>query len=270
MAILTGITVPVVLAVVVLVATVLVGPFQEDVKEGVSGAEPPIRAGIEESWEDDVDMGWVFDRPLSDQATRELENLPSSQRAAAAFAAAHGGLRHSRFCLTDACDAARTRFKLSLTGRRRGEVRVTDIAGRVLKRREPPTGALMRGPTGGSEEIESGVVVFEEDPATERLRTVGEDGRPGRAYFDRKFVHLTLNEPIVFEILAVSSTWDVDWEVVVKVTVDGKPEDVVVRSDGTSTGKPFRNPGRIFAPAAYTGSFVCEVGEDTCRASRDF
>ncbi|GAA3203208.1 hypothetical protein [Nonomuraea helvata] len=72
MAILTGITVPLVLAVVVFVATVLIGPFQEDVKEGVSASEPPVRVGIEESWNNDVDMGWVFDRPLSAQAVNEL------------------------------------------------------------------------------------------------------------------------------------------------------------------------------------------------------
>ncbi|MBB2908827.1 hypothetical protein FHS43_000073 [Streptosporangium becharense] len=33
--------------------------------------------GIEESWNDDVDMGRVFDQPLPAQAIHELTDLPS-------------------------------------------------------------------------------------------------------------------------------------------------------------------------------------------------
>ncbi|MER5320486.1 hypothetical protein [Streptosporangium roseum] len=268
MAVLTGITLPIVLAVGVLIATVVVGPFQEDFKEGVSISEPSVRVGIEESWNDDVDMGWVFDQPLSAQTIRELTNLPSNVPSVVDFAATHGGIRHSSFCFTQACDAARTRFKLSLTGRRRGEVRVTDIVGRVLERRNPPTGSLLSGPTGGSEEIEPGMFVFGENPTVERLKGVDEDEQSARPYFDQKFVHLALNEPIVFEILAVSTTWDIDWELVVKLMVDGKAEEVVVKSDGTATGKPFRNPGKIQHPSVYKGSFKCEVGAATCAPMR--
>ncbi|MFI7438871.1 hypothetical protein [Nonomuraea indica] len=268
MAVLTGITVPIVLAIGVFIATVVVGPFQENVKEGVSTSEPPVRVSIEESWNDDVDMDWVFDQPLSAQAIRELTDLPSNVPSVVSFATNHRGIRHSRSCLTQACDAARTRFKLSLTGRRRGEVRVTDIVGRVLKRRNPPAGALLSGPTGGAEEIEPGMFVFGDDPTVERLKGVDESDHPARPYFDQKFVHLTLNEPIVFEILAVSTTWDIDWELVVKLMVDGKAEEVVVRSDGTATGKPFRNPGKIQHPSVYKGSFKCEVGAATCEPMR--
>ncbi|WP_187414491.1 hypothetical protein [Nonomuraea sp. PA05] len=270
MAVFTGISLPIALAVIVFVATVVIGPFQEDVKEGVSASEPPLRVGIEESWEDDIDQSWVFDRPLPPEAVRELENLPSDQQAVVAFAAAHGGIRHSAYCLTSACDAAMTRFKLALTGRRRGEVRVTDITGRVVERRKPPTGARLQGPVGGSADIEAGYLIFEENPTTERLASEGEDGRPARAYFDEKFVHLALNEPVVFEILAVSSTWDISWEIVVTVTVDGKTEEMVVRSDGTPDGPPFRNPGTIHQPSAYANSFLCVVGAATCDASRTF
>ncbi|TDD37451.1 hypothetical protein E1286_37190 [Nonomuraea terrae] len=264
MAIVTGITLPIVLAVVVFVATVVIGPFQEDVKEGVSVSEPPVRVGVEESWNEDVDMEWVFDRPLPAQAVGELMNLPTDGPSVVGFATAHGGLRFSKSCLASAaCDAARTRFKLALTGRRRGEVRITDIVGRVLERREPPKGALLSGPTAGAEEIEPGVLLFGENSTVERLKSLGEDGRPGRAYFDEKFVHLALNEPIVFEVITVS-TWDVDWELVVKLSVDGKAEETVVRSDGTPTGKPFRNPGKIYDPPVYKGSYKCEVGDPTC------
>ncbi|MET8867314.1 hypothetical protein ABZW11_30590 [Nonomuraea sp. NPDC004580] len=263
-AILTGVTVPIVLAVMVFVATVVVGPFQEDVKEGVSAAEPPVRVGIEESWNEDVDMGWVFDEPLSEQALNGLRNLPSTPRSVIDFAADNGGIRYSSYCLTSACDAARTRFKLSLTGRKRGEVRITDVVGRVLERRKPPTGFKLRGPTGGAEEIEPGILIFDESSTMERLRSLDESERPGRAYFDEKFVYLTLNEPIVFEILAVSSTWDIDWELVVKLTVDGKAEEMTVRSDGTPNGEPFRNPGKLYDHAAYQGSYECEVGALTC------
>jgi hypothetical protein len=265
MAIITGITLPIVLAVVVFVATVVIGPFQEDVKEGVSASEPPVRVGIEESWDEDVDMEWVFDRPLPAQAVGELMSLPTDVSSVVGFAAAHGGLRHSKSCLSAsaACDAAQTRFKLALTGRRRGEVRITDIVGRVLGRREPPTGAYLSGPTSGGEEIETGVILFGESATVERLKS-REDGRLGRAYFDEKFVHLALNEPIVFEITTVSTTWDVDWELVVKLTVDGKAEEVVVRSDGTPTGRPFRNPGKLYEPPVYQSRFKCEVGAATC------
>ncbi|MFB9625751.1 hypothetical protein [Nonomuraea helvata] len=105
---------------------------------------------------------------------------------------------------------------------------------------------------------------FEENPAVERLKGLDEYERPTRPYSDQKFVHLALNEPIVFEILAVSTTWDVGWELVVKLSVDGKAEEVVVRSDGTPTGRPFRNPGKIYEPQVYKGSFRCEVGAPTC------
>ncbi|MFK4036503.1 hypothetical protein ACI2LC_11985 [Nonomuraea wenchangensis] len=246
----------------------VIGPFQEDVKEGVSSSEPSVRVGIEQSWNDDVDMGWVFDRPLSPQAVRELTDLPTDVSSVVGFAAAHGGIRLSTYCVTEACDASRTRFKLSLTGRRRGEARVTDIVGRVLERRNPPTGALLSGPTAGSEEIEPGMFVFTDNPTVERLKSVDEYDQSARPYFDQKFVHLTLNEPIVFEILAVSTTWDIDWELVVKLMVDGKPEELVVRSDGTATGKPFRNPGKIQHLSAYQGSFKCEVGEAACKPMR--
>ncbi|MEV4566007.1 hypothetical protein AB0K12_19780 [Nonomuraea sp. NPDC049419] len=269
-AILTGVTVPIVLAVIVFVATVVAGPFQEDVKEGVSAAEPPVRVGIEESWNEDVDMGWVFDEPLPEHALNELRNLPSTPRSVIDFAAANGGIRYSSYCLTSACDAARTRFKLSLTGRRRGEVRITDVVGRVLERRKPPTGFKLRGPTGGAEEIEPGILIFDASSTMERLRSVDESGRPGRAYFDEKFVYLTLNEPIVFEVLAVSSTWDIDWELVVKVIVDGKPGEMIVRSDGTPAGKPFRNPGKLHEHTAYQGGYMCEVGAPSCEPMRGF
>ncbi|MEV4548792.1 hypothetical protein [Nonomuraea wenchangensis] len=53
-----------------------------------------------------------------------------------------------------------------------------------------------------------------------------------------------------------------------KLMVDGKPEELVVRSDGTATGKPFRNPGKIQHLSAYQGSFKCEVGEAACKPMR--
>jgi hypothetical protein len=46
--------------------------------------------------------------------------------------------------------------------------------------------------------------------------------------------------------------------------VDGKPDSITVRSDGTPTGPPFRNPGHLRPLREYDGYYACEVGEK-CR-----
>ncbi|SEG93380.1 hypothetical protein SAMN04489712_13837 [Thermomonospora echinospora] len=257
---------PLLLAVATFFGAYYMGPMQESRNEQAKdqrlAEEPPLRVSLAESWNDDVDVLWRYDRPLPAAELSELDRLRPSVALLDRFARTHGGMRSGSICLTDSCDTSQTRFKMTLVGRRHIPLQIIQISARVLARREPVSGTLVVGPSGGSEDVEAGTITLDSDDL--RLYAVDQGGRATRPYFDRKFVSLEQDEPIVFEVLATSSSSDIDWELVIETVAGTARETVVVRSDGTPRGRPFRNPGKVLSSSAYGARVECTVGALSC------
>jgi hypothetical protein len=242
------------------------GPMQESrnehAKERRLAKEPPLRVSLAESWNNDVDVLWRYDRPLSAAELSEFDRTRPSASLLHRLARANGGMRAGVVCPTRSCDSSRTRFKMTLVGRRHVPVQITQISARVLARREPVSGALVVGPSAGAEDIEGGTIALDSEDL--RLYAIDQDGLATHPYFDRRFVSLEQDEPIVFEIMATSRSADTDWELVIETTAGTDRQTVVVRSDGTPRGRPFRNPGRLLPRSSYGAVVECEVAASSC------
>ncbi|WP_460302653.1 hypothetical protein [Actinocorallia aurea] len=253
--------VPVVIAAGTLWAAYYLAPAQEErnrqaeAERGRQG--PPLRVSLESSWDIDTDSVFLFENPLSSSAAKELKHPSGGSQEIVDFAERHGALRVGAECLTSACDTSRTRFKITFTGLRTTRLRITQIAAEILARRPSPSGSAVLNFRGGGGPVEGGVLVL--DSGESRLLALDEFGKAGRPYFDVKTVGLEREEPITFEIFALSSTDAIEWQLVVDVETEGRSERMTVRADGGTDGKPFLNPGRIRGLAEYETAYDCQL-----------
>ncbi|MFI9204023.1 hypothetical protein [Streptomyces sp. NPDC053048] len=225
--------------------------------------KPPVLSRVSEDWEGAVDPDWVLDQPLSPSAERKLANLSPHGEDLRDFAKSVGAIEVVQTCETaDRC-GSRTLVRLTLTGHRMDAVEVTDIRGKILSTKPSTREGFILGPHGGAADVEGGVIDLDSDDR--RLRKADQDGKAGMPYFARRQVDLKTDERLTFHIEVTSLTWDYQWELVVSLISEGKESKLIVRSDGTPTGKPFRNPGRIHKKRSYRHFYECEVSAPTCR-----
>ncbi|GAA3241160.1 hypothetical protein [Actinocorallia longicatena] len=258
--------VPLLIAGGTLAANYYLAPAEQDrrekAKEQALAVEAPLRVKLADTWSNDAYMIWVWDERLRPSAVTELLRLPTTDPEIAAFAADHGGIRTEGACIDERCGLSQTRFKLTLTGHRTGRVRIDQISGRILDRRPPPRGTLLVLPSAGASEVEGGAITL--DTKDLRLHAIDQGGRPQRPYFDVRSVDLERDESLAFEIFAYNGGDDVDWELVLDLTVDGKAEQMTVRADGSPVGPPFRNPGGTLGTLTYGSEFFCATGAAHC------
>jgi hypothetical protein len=270
--------VPTIIALGTIYATYKIAPFQEVESEKAKQSEEtrqlskqaPLQARIEESWNNETDVVWLFDRPLSSSDIEAFNRLPIAPvENVKNFAESRHGVRVGAYCVGASCDGSQTRFKLRLTGHRARPVQITQMSARIIQQGSAPRGAYISGPTGGLEDVQAGRILL--DSGDLRLRAIREDGSTGRPVLDEKYVYVDRGEPVVFEIFAVSRSKDYRWEVLLEILVDGKSQQMVVRRDGTPSGSPFRTPGRIYPPSMYSVYGQCEMiaPNATCKARRN-
>ncbi|GAA1544523.1 hypothetical protein GCM10009678_28990 [Actinomadura kijaniata] len=269
--------VPSLIAAAAIIAQFVIAPLQEVRGEKEKQAEEArqlskkgaLHVKVEESWNNDTDITWLFYKPLSREGVEEFNKLPvSSFEGIKKFAESHSGQRVGFHCTGATCDASKTRFKLRLTGHRQRPVQITQMSARIIKKSEPPRGARIDGPSAGLEDVQAGIVFLDSEDL--RLKALREDGTIGRPLFDEKFVYVERGEPVVFEIFAASRSSAFEWEIQLDLLVEGKAERLTVRSDGTPNGKPFRTPGRIHSPSRYGVYGSCEITSPvaTCKAAK--
>ncbi|WP_190019877.1 hypothetical protein [Streptomyces hiroshimensis] len=230
----------------------------DEAKKKELAAKPPVLSAVSEDWEGARDPDWILDRALSPSAERKLASLPPGRQHLREFTKSVGAIEVIETCeAADRC-GSRKLVRLTLTGHRMDAVEVTDIKAKILSQKPSTQEGFILGPHGGAADVEGGVIDL--DSEDRRLRNVDQDGKAGTPYFAKRLVTLKTDERLAFHIEVTSLTWDYDWELVVSLVSEGEASKLTVRSDGTSTGKPFRNPGRIYKQRNYRHFYACEVG----------
>lgn len=266
----TVVAIPAALAVIAIVITFVIAPWQEvrsqrateSEEERELAKEEPVKMRVTESWNDDTDLTWILDRPLSSNLESQWDHLDSGTHNVISFAKRTGGVRIEKLCKGNSCNGSQTTFRLTLTGNRKSPVEITGIKAKVHSRKKSPSGGYLEGGMGGSAEIESGVIDL--DSADRRLRAITPDGKTGPLYFGERYVTLQQNEILAFQIMARSFTFDYRWELILNLSVDGKSEEMRIRANGTPDGPLFRNPGRIHRLRTYGRYYSCGEGP-TCQ-----
>lgn len=133
-----------------------------------------------------------------------------------------------------------THVKVSLTGNREQRVQIVDVRAKMLGKQAPPRGALLFGPPQGGGAVDA--VVLDLDRAESPRAEVMTEGEY-RPYLDVNFRYLEKGEPLVLDVIAIARDFQYDWELAVDVRYESKAETVVVRSDGSTAGDPFRTIG---------------------------
>ncbi|MGP4018815.1 hypothetical protein [Saccharopolyspora sp. 5N708] len=197
--------------------------------------------------DDDAIYGWYFPKALSTQQVDHLRRVYRDMRADQSYSGEsidqemihEGGIRVGSEGSLDSPFVSRHR--VNLVGNRSQRVRVNDMRARVLERKSPDGGTFIFKRQAGGGVADLLTVNLDSDDT--RLYSVKEDDngeiKVGSPFLDEESRFAELGEPLPFEIVAATLNCFCTWELVVEVSYENEHESVVVRSDGTSAGKPF-------------------------------
>lgn len=200
-----------------------------------SGSEPVRAVVVPERDQGIQGERWIYPGPISlDNAALQAISNPSPT-----YEELHNRLRNRGFL-----DAEYTLFKLSIEGRRNSPVRVIDIEPHVVNRRPPSPlfSSLGPGPQGSGSSIGIGYDLDEQIPAARKINPMS-DGPSYADYFAEPFfgesnTQLARGEQEIYQVIARTFRWDVEWFLRVSVLVAGQSDPIVVQVGNGE--KPFR------------------------------
>jgi hypothetical protein len=130
----------------------------------------------------------------------------------------------------------------------RANVSIVSMRARILRRDRPLDGASIRCASAGAQDAIG--VMFNLDERNSPARTIADfnANRPGGPYFVHgKIVSLGPSEVQPFEVVGVSRSHYVEWEILADVVIDGKTRTLTI----TNNGKSFRATGPSPTPVGY-------------------
>ena len=256
----------IVLPLVAIVTAFFTTPAYDFWQDFVLGREPALRFDVRQQVPIGSPGGYLFPQGLSPQQaaalnTRDEVNLYSDLVAAGgvAVSAERGyGVGNS--------------YRIDFVGNRRERVRITGMRVHVLERRPVPaeSAAILWYPQGGAE---VDMVRADLDGPQGDLVSAGS----GRAFLDEQSRFAEKGEPVSFGLFASAARECLcQWELLVDVAYDDEKETIVVRSDGTPDGPPFRTASwgdrteeeSFGFAAAYERSLLIEEWVDCVEARR--
>lgn len=126
-----------------------------------------------------------------------------------------------------------------LEGRTRRDLTIVDMRAHVLRREPPLRGAVVLCSSAGAEDAIG--VAFNLDERDPVARTITNDFRTGRPYFERgKVVTLKKAELQPLAVYGQTSRYYVEWVIEAEAIVDGKKRTITI----TNNGRPFRLTAR--------------------------